>query len=107
MTKGYTPTTEQVLADYMPDEEDIGFDSRMMPFGEWKRLKTDAFDRWLAAHDAQARADEVTRFVDSVGVESYPGHDGQMYWDGYRDAQRKLIQTAKHYVADLQKGAEK
>jgi hypothetical protein len=57
MTQEYTPTDQQVIDDYMPDEEDIGFDARTMSIGEWKRLKIAAFDRWLAAHDAQIRAD--------------------------------------------------
>jgi hypothetical protein len=57
MTREYTPTDQQVIDDYMPDEEDIGFDARTMSMGEWKRLKVAAFDRWLAAHDAQIRAE--------------------------------------------------
>ena len=57
MTQEYTPTDQQVIDDYMPDDEDIGFDARTMPIGVWKRLKIAAFDRWLADHDAQIRAD--------------------------------------------------
>jgi hypothetical protein len=57
MTQEYIPTDQQVIDDYMPDEEDIGFDARTMSMGEWKRLKVAAFDRWLAAHDARILAD--------------------------------------------------
>lgn len=57
MNEEYTPTDQQVIDDYMPDEDDIGWDHRTMSIGEWKRLKIAAFDRWLAAHDAQIAAD--------------------------------------------------
>lgn len=66
MTQEYTPTDRQVIDDYMPDEEDIGFDAVTMSFGEWKRLKIAAFDRWLAAHDAQVRADALQHVDDST-----------------------------------------
>ena len=69
MTQEYTPTDQQVIDDYMPDEEDIGFDARTMSIGEWKRLKIAAFDRWLAAHDAQIRAEEHVKALELTDYE--------------------------------------
>jgi hypothetical protein len=57
MTQEYTPTDQQVIDDYMPDDEDIGFDARTMPIGVWKRLKIAAFNRWRADHDSLIRAE--------------------------------------------------
>ncbi|MCI1831531.1 MAG: hypothetical protein LKI88_00735 [Bifidobacterium sp.] len=59
MTQEYTPTDQQVIDDYIPDEEDIGFDALTMSMAEWKRLKVAAFDRWLAAYDARIRVDAL------------------------------------------------
>jgi hypothetical protein len=66
MTQEYTPTDQQVIDDYMPDEEDIGFDARTMSIGEWKRLKIAAFNRWIAAHDAQIREEALSHADDST-----------------------------------------
>lgn len=57
MTQEYTPTDSEILEDYMPDEEKIGFDARTMSFGRWKKLRKETFERWLAAHDAQICAE--------------------------------------------------
>lgn len=42
MSVEYTPTTEQVRAHYVFDQTD-----------HWNLARGKAFDRWLAAHDAE------------------------------------------------------
>ena len=65
MTQEYTPTDSEILQDYMPDEEKIGFDARTMSFGRWKKLRKETFERWLAAHDARIRAEASCDIKDS------------------------------------------
>lgn len=66
MTEQYTPTTEEVR-EYV----EVGGEPRpweeVTPESESKEAaRAAAFDRWLAAHDAQVRADALREAGDGV-----------------------------------------
>ncbi|KFI76562.1 hypothetical protein [Bifidobacterium mongoliense] len=82
MAQEYEPTDQQVIDDYMPDEEDIGFDARTMSIGEWKRLKIAAFDRWLAAHDTEVRDKALTLTDDELAIAEGAYESSIMKYEG-------------------------
>jgi hypothetical protein len=82
MTQEYTPTDQQVIDDYMPDDEDIGWDARTMSIGQWKRLKIAAFDRWLAAHDAEVRDKALALTDDELAIAEGAYESSIMEYEG-------------------------
>lgn len=58
----YTPTTDDVRAEYI--------DRNMFPFD--RRMAREAFDRWLATHDAEVVAAERERIIADMENCSHP-----------------------------------
>lgn len=53
----YTPSTDEIRGNYIED----GL------YGEFNQSMAEAeFDRWLAAHDAEVRAEERARIVAAI-----------------------------------------
>lgn len=77
----FTPTTEQVRSTYAHDPEAEYRDPVGFPSMQRENLR--AFDRWLAAHDAEVQAQVVAEEPEwEVGV-SYSTPSGPSI-DGYR-----------------------
>jgi hypothetical protein len=68
MIEEWTPTTEQVRDGYAIDPEAEHHDPIGYP--QWERYARRAFDRWLAAHDAELLervADEIEKDRPEMG----------------------------------------
>ena len=75
----YTPTADEVRASYAVD----GIGAPSLANGH-------RFDRWLAAHDAEVRAQALNEAADELDL---PGSTATGYYaseqdSGYRDAER-------------------
>lgn len=64
----YTPTTEDVRGAYRAWHDGQGDDHALKP--TWSAQE---FDRWLAAHDAEVRADEAAQWAQAVLVSGLQG----------------------------------
>lgn len=65
MSDPYTPTTKEVRRVYVLAPDNLAADGKP----EWSMYTQDQFDRWLAAHDAEVRADERERCAQIVREE--------------------------------------
>lgn len=57
MNEKYTPTTDDVRDNFCPSYKHLGWDPDPYSAHRYDDAANAAFDRWLAAHDAQVRAD--------------------------------------------------
>ena len=93
----YTPTTDEVRDAY-------GYWSDSGP-----HAPPDEFNRWLAAHDAEVRAQALNEAADKIHVSLQRAHkrDGrpldpmfhqhdQGLWEGYKNAENWLRARAEH-----------
>ena len=67
-------------AGILPPFYDKGYEYELQKRG-------DAFDRWLAEHDARL----IESLADDRGVDASEDHDDDEWWMGYRQAQREII----------------
>lgn len=86
------------MSDYTPTTEDVRDKFKRSSTRQFRKAYGEAFDRWLAAHDAEVTAKALERGVDELGV--YVGDEDGDYWTGYRDGQRRQIHVLKMLAAE-------
>ena len=86
------------MSDYTPTTEDVRDKFKRSCTRQFRKAYGEAFDRWLAAHDAEVTAKALERGVDELGV--YVGDEDGDYWTGYRDGQRRQIHVLKMLAAE-------
>jgi len=67
MTEQYTPTTEEMRGSWVEAMAEVGRDDHGLPWEQGKAKALEAFDRWLAAHDAQVLRDAATAIPHMAG----------------------------------------
>ena len=87
----YTPTTEEVREDYaLGLNEGVG--------AGWYDEHRVEFDRWLAAHDAEKRAEweaeQRERIASEIEAEGADTSDG-LYYDAYINGLRRAIEIVR------------
>ena len=54
------------MSEYTPTTEDVRFAMAGLRMSAERFVTRDSFDRWLAAHDAEVRADEAAQWAQAV-----------------------------------------
>ena len=93
MTDDYTPTKDRIVSWLMEGAYT----------GQGADHRAEAFDAWLAEHDAKVRAEAVRDARDELGV--YVGDEDSEWWDGYRNGQRRQNTDMAEYADHIEREA--